>query len=289
MAGLTSGVSMVTTGDGHSCALTTSGGVKCWGRNNYGQLGNGSTTNSPTPVDVTGLTSGVASISAGASHTCAVTTAGGLKCWGRNLNGQLGNASIANSSTPVDVAGLASGVATVSAGGTYTCAVTTAGGAKCWGDNHFGQLGNASNSDALAPVDVFGMSTGVGSACPSDAEPLDHAGEAEACRRPGPPAARSPSGPEQGHGLGHVADIVAAHVEQDGVDALFGDRADRGGLHRRQVQPPGQRRQRIAAIGIGRALQIIADQLQLGIARARVDERVEQLGEIAHGRAFLSR
>ena len=59
--------------------------------------------------------------------------------------------------------------------------------------------------------------------------------------------------PEQGHRLGHVADIVAAHVEQDRIDPLLGDRADRGGLHRRQVELAGQRRQRIAAVGIGRA------------------------------------
>jgi alpha-tubulin suppressor-like RCC1 family protein len=163
VVGLTSGVSMVTTGDGHSCALTTAGGVKCWGRNTYGQLGDGTTTTSDTPVGVVGLSSGVASISAGASHTCAVTTAGGIKCWGRNMNGQLGNASLANSSTPVDVVGMTSGVAMVSAGATYTCAVTTAGAADCWGDNQFGQLGNAdpSNTSTLTPVGVFGMTAGV--------------------------------------------------------------------------------------------------------------------------------
>ena len=122
---------------------------------------------------------------------------------------------------------------------------------------------------------------------PERGEPLDHVREAErAVVEVGRLLDRL--GPEQGHSLGHVADIVAAHVEQDGIDPLLGDRPDRRRLHRRQVQLPGQRRQRIAAVGIGRALQIIADQLQLGGARAGVDERVEQLGEIAHGRAFLS-
>jgi alpha-tubulin suppressor-like RCC1 family protein len=161
--GLTSGVAMVSAGSGHSCAVTTAGGLKCWGRNNYGQLGDGSLANSPIPVDVLGLTSGVAMVSTGAVHTCAVTTAGAVKCWGRNLNGQLGNASVVNSSTPVDVVGLSSGAAQVSAGGTYTCAVTTAGGAECWGDNHFGQLGNAdpAYTSTLTPVNVFGLSAGI--------------------------------------------------------------------------------------------------------------------------------
>jgi hypothetical protein len=84
-------------------------------------------------------------------------------------------------------------------------------------------------------------------------------------------------GPEQRHCLGKIADEIAAHVEQDGVDPLLGDRADLRGLDRGQIEFAGECGQRIAPIRIGRAAQIVADQLQLGIARARVDERVEQL------------
>jgi alpha-tubulin suppressor-like RCC1 family protein len=173
VVGLTSGVAMVSAGSGHTCAVTTAGGVKCWGRNTYGQLGDGSTTNSAMPVDVVGLTSGVAMVSAGDTHTCAVTTAGSVKCWGRNLNGQLGNASTTNSPTPVDVVGLSSGVASVSAGSTYSCAATTAGGADCWGDNSFGQLGNGDplNGSTLTPVAVYGMTSGVSAVTTGD----DHA------------------------------------------------------------------------------------------------------------------
>ena len=85
----------VATGGLHTCALTTAGGLKCWGKNDFGQLGDGTTTNLNTPVDVSGLTSGVAAVSVGGSdfhgHTCAVTTGGGLKCWGRNFDGELGD------------------------------------------------------------------------------------------------------------------------------------------------------------------------------------------------------
>jgi hypothetical protein len=84
-------------------------------------------------------------------------------------------------------------------------------------------------------------------------------------------------GPEQGHRLGQIADEVAAHVEQHGINPLFGDRPDLRGLDGRQVELAGQRRQRIAAVRIGRAPEIVADQLELGVARPCIDQGIEQL------------
>jgi alpha-tubulin suppressor-like RCC1 family protein len=111
VATLTKGTTALAAGStydslpSHTCVLTRSGGAKCWGPNRGGQLGNGSTKNSRRPVDVSGLTSGLSAIAVGGSHTCAITKAQQLECWGDNSKGQLGNGSSTDSPTPVDVVG----------------------------------------------------------------------------------------------------------------------------------------------------------------------------------------
>jgi alpha-tubulin suppressor-like RCC1 family protein len=161
VVGLTSGVSQLVAGFEHTCALTTTGEVKCWGWNSSGQLGNPTVWQSTTPVDVIGLTGGVSQLAAGIAHTCALSLAGGVKCWGDNELGQLGNATYTQNNTPVDVVGLTQGVIQLAASYDHTCALTTAGGAKCWGDNQDGQLGDGTTSNRNVPVDVAGLAGGV--------------------------------------------------------------------------------------------------------------------------------
>jgi len=105
VSGLNDGIVKVAAGGYHTCAVDSIGRAKCWGANSSGQLGDGSTDDSSQPQLVLGLASDVVEISAGYSHSCAVTAAGTLMCWGLNEYGQLGNGSVDNSPVPVPVVG----------------------------------------------------------------------------------------------------------------------------------------------------------------------------------------
>lgn len=164
-------VLQVAAGAGHTCAVTTLATVKCWGANDVGQLGDGSTSQRPGPVQVAGLAS-VSRISTGTNHTCAVTTVGAAYCWGRGDSGQLGDGKLLSRDAPVIPVGLGSGVAAISAGDRHTCAVRLNGDALCWGANDRGQLGDSTTVDRPEPGlvtnlagDVLELTTGKNHSC----------------------------------------------------------------------------------------------------------------------------
>jgi hypothetical protein len=132
-----------------------SGGAECWGSNNVGQLGNGTTLNSGVPADVVDIDDAVA-ITAGAGHVCVLTTAATVRCWGDNSYGQLGDGHNCGDvcTIPVTVAGLRNVVALV-AGTGHMCALSEAGVVKCWGANQSGQLGDGTTTNQSTPVEVL--------------------------------------------------------------------------------------------------------------------------------------
>jgi alpha-tubulin suppressor-like RCC1 family protein len=148
--GLT-GVTRVSVGGDHACALSTDGTVRCWGAGTYGQLGDGTGVGGPT-LRVVPIPAAV-DVDAGNTGSCAALADGTARCWGSNEYGQLGDGTVTNTRlSPVTVSGL-TGATRIDIGGTHACAVL-ASGLACWGGNFEGQLGNGTTVDSTTPVPV---------------------------------------------------------------------------------------------------------------------------------------
>jgi alpha-tubulin suppressor-like RCC1 family protein len=160
------GVTQLATSYNHTCALSSTHQVNCWGDNSYGQLGIPYATASESNVAIkaTALLNSIGSltvsaISAGEYYTCALLSDKSVRCWGEGTSGELGNALAQDSEAPVTVAlSTATPRATVVGSGYgHSCAVldNTAQSIQCWGANGYGQIGNDSNTDAVTPADVL--------------------------------------------------------------------------------------------------------------------------------------
>jgi alpha-tubulin suppressor-like RCC1 family protein len=138
----------IAAGFSHACALDESGAAWCWGWNQDGSIGDGTTTSRSTPVQVTGgLT--FTSLTAGSVHICGLTSLGKAYCWGNG--GQVGDGTTIDRTVPTAVAGGLTFIQ-VAASGNHTCGLTAAGQAYCWGVNAEGQLGDATFTDRLVPT-----------------------------------------------------------------------------------------------------------------------------------------
>ena len=141
----------LSSGDYHTCAILDNGAVSCWGRGNYGQLGNGGTSDKTTPTLTSSLGTGrtAVALSSGGHHTCAILDNGAVSCWGRGSYGQLGNGGTSTKTIPTLTSSLGTGRTAValSSGDIHTCAILDNGAVSCWGNGHYDQLGNGATSD----------------------------------------------------------------------------------------------------------------------------------------------
>ncbi len=158
VSGLGAGVAHIAAGAQHTCAVMEDGGVQCWGKNAHGQVGQPASPQELAPRRVP-LDAPAIAVAVADESTCALMKDGSVRCWGANDSGQLGNGmqSTTGDPTPVRVTGLGAGVTAIAAGAAHVCAVVS-GALRCWGWNHFSQLGDGSIDDRPTPVDVPGPS-----------------------------------------------------------------------------------------------------------------------------------
>lgn len=145
----------VDAGASSNCAVKEDGRAFCWGNNGDGQLGNGTNKTSNIPVRVNGDSNSVwIMISAGDFHTCAINTESKIYCWGWNYFGELGNGQSGTSKVPVEIYGENSDWISVTAGGSFTCALKRTGELYCWGINECGTIGDGTTQEKYIPIEV---------------------------------------------------------------------------------------------------------------------------------------
>ncbi len=157
----------ISAGAQFSCGISDTNALYCWGANARGQLGINAMLGSLVPIQASGLGSGMSAVAAGVGHACALTTGGGVKCWGQNDHGQLGNSATQDSLVAVDVPGLSSGGRAICVGAAHTCILLPNGSVQCWGDNSAAQIGttmvggNVGAPHAVATLDSTAAGTAI--------------------------------------------------------------------------------------------------------------------------------
>jgi alpha-tubulin suppressor-like RCC1 family protein len=159
VAGLNNVIALAPGYD-HTCALLQGGRVRCWGRNEFGQLGDGSARSRRSPGAETTLDGAVA-ITAGMDNACALLKTGSIHCWGENFNGQLGDGTTQRRPTPSPVHGVIGSIAINAGIFNHKCALMKDGTVRCWGRNEDGQLGDGTNQTRLIPITVTTLANSV--------------------------------------------------------------------------------------------------------------------------------
>ncbi|MFN7002096.1 MAG: Ig-like domain repeat protein [Roseinatronobacter sp.] len=149
----------IAIGGLHGCARNAAGRSFCWGANQSGELGDGTTDSSLTAVAVSGLGQGTQALAVGQDFSCALNSVGRAFCWGSNQSGRLGTgaAQRRNETSPARVRGLGTGNQQISAGTASACVLDASGTVLCWGSNSAGQLGNPADGFSSVPVRVRGL------------------------------------------------------------------------------------------------------------------------------------
>jgi alpha-tubulin suppressor-like RCC1 family protein len=147
----------ISSGGSFTCVILDDGNVSCWGKNTYGNLGDGTTVSARyTPAQTSSFGTGrtAVAISSGFEYACALLDDGTVSCWGSNYRGELGNSAYGDRYTPSPTASLGTGrtAVAISSGSTSACAILDNGSVSCWGANLVGAIGDGTNIDRYDPI-----------------------------------------------------------------------------------------------------------------------------------------